>query len=70
MADLLKKHCDELIVTTFPYNEAIDLNDFKEDKTMEDYKQAIDYGIAHYDNVLICGSLYFMSEVVLNYKFD
>ena len=70
MADLLKKHCDELIVTTFPYNEAIDLNDFKEDKTMEDYKEAIDYGIANYDNVLICGSLYFMSEVVLNYKFD
>ena len=70
MVDELKKHTDELIITTFPNNEVIDLKDFNNENCFDDYKAAIDYAIKKYDNVLICGSLYFMSEIALNYKFD
>jgi dihydrofolate synthase/folylpolyglutamate synthase len=69
MADLLKTHCDQLIVTDFPKSDVIDLAEFKDYETDRDYRHAIDTAIKNYDNVLICGSLYFMSEVVLNYDF-
>ena len=69
MIDVLEKHCDEVIITNFPNSQVIDLNEFSNYKTYEDYIEAIDYAIANYENILICGSLYFMSEVVLNYKF-
>ena len=67
MVDVLKKHCNELVITTFNNNEVIDLSEFE--NTNVDYKDAIDKAVKKYDNVLICGSLYFMSEVVLNYHF-
>ena len=70
MIETVKKHCDRLIITTFEYNDAIDLAQFKDYEVEKDYKKAIDDAIKIYDNVLICGSLYFMSDVVLNYKFD
>ena len=69
MIEVLDKHCDQLIITHFENSKAIDLDEFEDFRTIEDYKQAIDYAIANYENILICGSLYFMSEVVLNYKF-
>ena len=69
MLEEVEKHCDEVIVTTFPNNEVIDLAEFGSYHTETDYKKAIDMAISAYDNILICGSLYFMSEVVLNYKF-
>ncbi|MDO4198112.1 MAG: Mur ligase family protein [Erysipelotrichaceae bacterium] len=70
MVDKLKKHCDELIITTFENNEVIDLDSFTDEKCYEDYKEAIDYAVRRYDNILICGSLYFMSEIVANCHFD
>ena len=69
IVELLSRHCDELIITTFEHNEVIDLNDFSDYKTISNYMDAIDYAIKNYDNVLICGSLYFLSDVVINYKF-
>lgn len=69
MLEVLKKHTDDLIITSFDNNEVIDLNEFSDYKIKADYKKAIDEAILKYDNILICGSLYFMSEVVLNYKF-
>ncbi|MBQ6126516.1 MAG: bifunctional folylpolyglutamate synthase/dihydrofolate synthase [Erysipelotrichaceae bacterium] len=69
MADLLKKHTDRLIITTFSNSEVIDLNEFRDYDTEPDYRKAIGEAMKFYDNILICGSLYFMSEVVLNCKF-
>lgn len=69
MADLLKEHTDRLIITTFPNSEVIDLKEFSDYETETDYQKAIAEAIKSYDNILICGSLYFMSEVVLNCKF-
>ena len=71
MIELLKKHCDELILTSFStYNATIDLNEFEGYHTEPDYQKAIDEAMKKYDNILICGSLYFLSEVVLHGKFD
>ncbi len=70
MIELISKHCDKLVITTFDNNGVIDLNDFKEYETNNDYVDAINRAIKEYDNVLICGSLYFLSDVVLNYKFS
>lgn len=69
MMEMLKAHCDKLVVTTFPYKDAIDLSEFKDQLIDEDYKHAIDEALKEYDNILICGSLYFLSEVVSNYDF-
>lgn len=69
MIELVSKHCDKLIITTFDNNGVIDLEEFKDYETKVDYKEAIDEAIKEYDNILICGSLYFLSDVVLNYKF-
>ncbi len=69
MADLLKEHTDRLIITTFPNSEVIDLSEFSDYETESDYRKAIAEAMERYDNILICGSLYFMSEVVLHCKF-
>ena len=63
-------HCDRLIITDFPGSDVIDLMEFEDKDTDSDYRHAIKEAMKHYDNVLICGSLYFMSEVVLNVKFE
>ncbi|MBO7677060.1 MAG: bifunctional folylpolyglutamate synthase/dihydrofolate synthase [Erysipelotrichaceae bacterium] len=70
MIEMLKQHCDELIITSFEYNGVIDLDQFVGYKVIEDYHEAIREAVKKYDNILICGSLYFMSDVVLNCKFD
>ena len=70
MVELLKGHCDKLIITTFENNEVIDLSEFNDFETEPDYQKAISKAIKEYDNILICGSLYFLSEVVLHGKFD
>lgn len=69
MVELLRAHTDELVITKFDNYGAIDINEFKQYKTYDNYIDAIDYAIGKYDNVLICGSLYFLSDVVINYKF-
>ncbi len=70
MLEELEKHCDRLIITDFPGSDVIDLKEFEDKDTDSDYIHAIKEAMKHYDNVLICGSLYFMSEVVLNVKFE
>ncbi|MBR0420055.1 MAG: hypothetical protein IJI66_12910 [Erysipelotrichaceae bacterium] len=70
MINVLKNHCDELYITCFENKEVIDLKEFGDFITFSDYRQAIEEAINNYDNILICGSLYFMSDVVLNCKFN
>ena len=69
MVEILEKHCDKLVITTFDYNGVLDLKQLSDHEIDEDYVHAIDEAIKNYDNILICGSLYFMSDVVLNYNF-
>lgn len=68
MCELLKAHCDRLIVTSFNSYEAISLDDIKDVETTNDYISTINANINAYDNILICGSLYFISEVVTRLK--
>ena len=70
MSDLLKRHCDRLVITTFDNSEAISHEDLLQYDYDPSYVHAIDEAIQNYDNVLICGSLYFLSDVVSNYKFE
>ena len=70
MAKLLKQHCQKLIITSFDYSEVIDLSEFGEYETVQDYHEAIRLAMKEYDNVLICGSLYLLSEVVQNVNFN
>ena len=63
MCQMLKQHSDKLVVTSFDYNGSIDLNDIDNEYKDSDYVHAIKEAIKEYDNVLICGSLYFISEV-------
>ena len=69
MSDLLKRHCDRLVITTFENKEAISHDDLAQYDYDPSYEHAIDEAIKNYDNILICGSLYFLSDVVSNYKF-
>ncbi|MBR4421135.1 MAG: bifunctional folylpolyglutamate synthase/dihydrofolate synthase, partial [Erysipelotrichaceae bacterium] len=70
MANALKEHCDRLIITTFENKEAISKEDLPDYEYDPSYEHAIDEAIRNYDNILICGSLYFLSDVVLKYKFE
>ena len=70
MAEMLGKHCDRLIITTFENAEAISIKEMADYEVIEDYRQAITEAMKGYDNVLICGSLYFLSDVVLHVKFE
>ncbi len=70
MAEMLNKHCDRLIITTFENAEAISSKDVADYEVIEDYRQAISEAMKGYDNVLICGSLYFLSDVVLHVEFE
>lgn len=65
MCDILKAHSDRLIVTSFNSYEAISVNDIKDVETTNDYIKTINDNINNYDNILICGSLYFISEIAL-----
>lgn len=71
MLEILINHTDKLVITAFDNIESIDINEFNDERfeINDNYIDAIDKAISNYDNVLVCGSLYFMSDVVLNYKF-
>ena len=70
MAQMLSEHCDRLIITSFENSEAIDLKEMADYELAEDYREAIEVAVKSFDNVLICGSLYFLSDVVLHVKFE
>lgn len=70
MVEILDRSCDELVITSFDNTGVIDIGEFDNHKTYKNYIEAIDYAIANYENILVCGSLYFLSDVVLNYKFN
>ena len=66
MYDILKRHCDEIVLTSFDYPGAIDINDIENEKFYPDAKEAIAYARCNFEAVLICGSLYFISDVAGN----
>ena len=66
MYDILKRHCDEIVLTSFDYPGAIDINDIDNEKFYSSAFEAIAYAKNNYETVLICGSLYFISDVAGN----
>ena len=66
MYDILKRHCDEIVLTSFDYPGAIDINDIENEKFYPDAKEAIAYARCNFEAVLIRGSLYFISDVAGN----
>ena len=70
MAEMLKEHCDRLIITSFENGEAIGPKEMADYEVVEDYREAIAEAMISYDNILICGSLYFLSDVVLHVEFE
>ncbi|MGN1405849.1 MAG: bifunctional folylpolyglutamate synthase/dihydrofolate synthase [Erysipelotrichaceae bacterium] len=66
MYDILKKHCDEIVLTSFDYPGAIDISDIENEKFYSNASEAIAYAKNSYEVVLICGSLYFISDVAGN----
>ena len=68
MLEMLYKHSNELVLTTFNYSGVFDINEYKDGKyTINcDYEDAINEAIKKFDNIIICGSLYFLSDVVSN----
>lgn len=70
MNNLLKYHADKYIVTTFNYPGSIEKCDIEDGiEFVEEYKTFIDINKANYDVILICGSLYFISDVVNKFSF-
>ena len=71
MLQMLKEHCDRLILTSFDYYEALKQEDISAlaDDIEPDYSLAIELAVKEYDNILICGSLYFISEVAEHIDF-
>ncbi|MBR2802850.1 MAG: hypothetical protein IKE21_09795 [Erysipelotrichaceae bacterium] len=68
MIGMLKGNCDCLCVTSFPYPQAVDPftvagEGFEREK---DYEAAFFRLIRDYDSVILCGSLYFLSEIAAN----
>lgn len=60
MAKMLKEHCDRFIVTSFDYQGSID-DDLGRYEKAKDLNAGLEL-VKSYDNILICGSLYFISE--------
>lgn len=67
MYSLLKGHSHKLVLTTFNYPGAIDKSDIEDDTLFVDsYLDYININKDLYDVILICGSLYFISDVYKN----
>lgn len=63
MNELLRNHSDKYVVTTFNYPGAVDSSDFIDIEFIENYVDYISKNKGNYDVILICGSLYFISDV-------
>ena len=69
MNELLQSHSDKYVVTTFDYPGSVDQSDFKDVEFKQDYVDYINKNKENYDVILICGSLYFISDVVNKFSF-
>lgn len=66
---LLKSHSNKYIATTFDYPGSVDKDDFQDVEFVQDYVDYINKNKENYDVILICGSLYFISDVVNKLSF-
>lgn len=71
MINLLNLHCDELVLCEFDFYRSMKIDDFNNDLVkFKDYQSALAY-INNKDKqgtIIITGSLYFISEVLLTYQ--
>ena len=71
MIDLLVSASDELVITKFHHPLNIDAKDLASRhhlKEVDDFMEAFEYLKAKYPCIVVCGSLYFLSEFMENYK--
>lgn len=69
MNELLQSHSDKYVVTSFNYPGSVDKDDFNDVEFVDDYVDYINKNKGYYDVILICGSLYFISDVVNKFSF-
>lgn len=67
MIEVLKGVCDRLILTTFNHYQACQKDDYPSGEFNPEFYQAYQDLIKEYDNVVIAGSLYFITEFVQEY---
>ena len=64
LVKLFNGHVKKIIITQFDYYRCLNIDGYDDDYLkFEDYYEAVEYALSNYDNILICGSLYFISEV-------
>lgn len=73
MLKLLHDFFDEVIVTTFDFYRANNLNDLKvydSFKAFDNYQESLTYAkeLVHNGNIVVCGSLYFISSIIEDTK--
>ena len=68
MVEMLKCECDELVITDFNHPLLIDTKSTAQElnvKYMSNNEEALAYLKSKYDCVAVCGSLYFLSEMIM-----
>ena len=72
MINELQKHCDGLYLTSFAYPGALKEEDYENYHLpyMKNYIEGLEDLKKQYDVIVICGSLYFLSEVVTKINFS
>lgn len=64
LVKLFNGHVKKIIITQFDYYRCLNIDGYDDDYLkFEDYHEAVEYALSNYDHILICGSLYFISEV-------
>lgn len=64
LVKLFENHVKTIIITQFDYYRCLNIDGYDNDYLkFEDYQKALDFALNHYDSILVCGSLYFISEV-------
>ncbi len=62
MIALIRQHVDALILTSFDYPLACGKDDYQSADYRQNYREALEELKGQYDNIIIAGSLYFLSD--------
>ena len=62
MIALIRQHVDALILTSFDYPLACGKDDYQSADYRHNYREVLEELKGQYDNIIIAGSLYFLSD--------
>lgn len=63
MIEMLAKSVDEVLLTSFEFPEALRIEEIEYPNTIANWQQGLQRLMEKYEVVVVCGSLYFLSEV-------